>query len=299
MEDARECLRDGVLNHLNVLEIEALELSRQQQLCLQQQSRVDDLRIMVDKLRAQKDQLKARAKTTMSLQQLKAVVHQRNEEFNDDISEEGCSMTAKSQLSFLMARKTQVKDLLQAHHLIGGYDVTETCRGKGVCISIATAFEGFYLETYNLELDVSRAIQICRHNIPPFIPLEKLAQVNLQTDLMGFLSTLSHHLNGFAGRRQQIRLIQEVLRDSVEVMESNVLFNTIVLMCADPEENGRAVLCTLEYSDLSRYLPTKVTIESEDKALPSTPQWKESQSLLLQTPAHTALKALKMKGQIA
>ncbi|XP_064191283.1 centromere protein O isoform X1 [Anguilla rostrata] len=326
MEDARECLGEGVLKHLNVLEVEALALSGRQQLCLQQQSRVDDLRIMVEKLRAHRDMLKARAKTNMvrgawgavsgynmrpsvmfavrttfnSLQHLKAVADQRNVDCNeDDISAGGSSRTAQSQLSFLVARRTQVKDLLQAHHFIGGYDVTETGRGKGVYISIATAFEGLYLETYNLELDLGHVVQICRHNIPPFIPLEKLAQVHLQTDLMDFLSALSDHLNAFAGRRQQVCLIQEVLLGSVEVMESNVLFNTIVLMCKDAGENGRAILCTLEYSDLSRYLPTKVTIESEDKDLPSTPWWKESQSLLLCTPAHKAFQALKMKGLIA
>ncbi|XP_064191292.1 centromere protein O isoform X2 [Anguilla rostrata] len=302
MEDARECLGEGVLKHLNVLEVEALALSGRQQLCLQQQSRVDDLRIMVEKLRAHRDMLKARAKTNMvrgawgavsgynmrpsvmfavrttfnSLQHLKAVADQRNVDCNeDDISAGGSSRTAQSQLSFLVARRTQVKDLLQAHHFIGGYDVTETGRGKGVYISIATAFEGLYLETYNLELDLGHVVQICRHNIPPFIPLEKLAQVHLQTDLMDFLSALSDHLNAFAGRRQQVCLIQ------------------------DAGENGRAILCTLEYSDLSRYLPTKVTIESEDKDLPSTPWWKESQSLLLCTPAHKAFQALKMKGLIA
>ncbi|KAG5857242.1 centromere protein O isoform X2 [Anguilla anguilla] len=300
MEDARECLGEGVLKHLNVLEVEALALSGRQQLCLQQQSRVDDLRIMVEKLRAHRDMLKARAKTNMSLQHLKAVADQRNVDCNeDDINAGGSSRTAQSQLSFLVARRTQVKDLLQAHHFIGGYDVTETGRGKGVYISIATAFEGLYLETYNLELDLGHVVQICRHNIPPFIPLEKLAQVHLQTDLMDFLSALSDHLNAFAGRRQQVCLIQEVLLGSVEVMESNVLFNTIVLMCKDAGENGRAILCTLEYSDLSRYLPTKVTIESEDQDLPSTPWWKESQSLLLCTPAHKAFQALKMKGLIA
>ena len=56
---------------------------------------------------------------------------------------------------------------------------------------------------------------------------------------------------------------QEVLGDSVEVMESNMLFNTIVLMCTDLGESGSSMLFTLVYSDLSRYLPTKVTIDSK------------------------------------
>ncbi|KAG9336230.1 hypothetical protein JZ751_002577 [Albula glossodonta] len=300
MEDARECLKEGVLSHLNMLEMEALRLSRKQQLSLQQQSRVDDLRIMVEKLRAQRDHLKARAQSTLSLQQLKAMVGQRKEVCDDDADgdEEGHSESLQLHLSLLMAKRAQVKDLLQGHHLIGGYDVTEASRGKGVCVSIATAFEGHYLETYNLELDIARTVRISRHNIPPFIPLEKLAQDNMQTDLREFLGTISKHLNAFAGRRQQVCLIQEVLQGSVEVMESNALFNMVVLMCTEPGQKGTAVLCTLEYSDLTRFLPTKVVIESEDKTLPSTPKWKEHQSLLLETPAHTVLQALKWKGQI-
>uniref|UniRef100_A0A0E9SLT5 Uncharacterized protein n=1 Tax=Anguilla anguilla TaxID=7936 RepID=A0A0E9SLT5_ANGAN len=53
----------------------------------------------------------------MSLQHLEAVADQRNVDCNeDDINAGGSSRTAQSQLSFLVARRTQVKDLLQAHH---------------------------------------------------------------------------------------------------------------------------------------------------------------------------------------
>ncbi|KAJ8291175.1 hypothetical protein GJAV_G00022260 [Gymnothorax javanicus] len=292
MEVARECRREGVLNHLSQLEMEVMVRSKQQ-LLMPKPSQVDDLRIMVETLRARRDQLKAIVEGTMG------VDDQRTEECDkgNRISEDGCTGIAQSQLSSLMARRAEAKNLLRAHHLIGGYDATET--QKGVCFSIPTAFEGLYLEVYNLELTVSRVVQICRHNIPPFIPLERLAQQHLQTDLTSFLSCLNGHLNAFIGRRQQIRLIQKMLPDSVELMESSLLFHHIVLMCRDSGEKGSAVLCTLEYADLSRYLPTVVTIESEDKSLPSTALWKECRSELLCAPLHSVFQSMKMKGQIA
>ena len=89
----------------------------------------------------------------------------------------------------------------------GGYDVLQTRKGKGVCVSLATAYEGVYLETYNLEIDLGSDLRIYRHNIPPFIPLERLVtQGNMQTDIRDFLDTLSQYLNAYAGRKQQLHL---------------------------------------------------------------------------------------------
>ena len=143
-----------------------------------------------------------------------------------------------SQLLKLMARHTQVKDLLLAHHLVGtdyhlcpcvysilisvslpspppllmspgGYDIVKTRHGKGVCVSVATAYEGVCLETYNLEMDLKPTLRICRHNVPPFIPLSGLAeQSHMQTDIRAFLDTLSQRLNAFAGRKQQLQLVK-------------------------------------------------------------------------------------------
>lgn len=86
--------------------------------------------------------------------------------------------------------------------------MVESKQGKSVCVSFHTAFEGVCLETYYMEVDLTRKVQISRHNIPPCIPLEKLAKENLQTDFKGFLQTLSLHLNALAGRKQQISLIE-------------------------------------------------------------------------------------------
>lgn len=92
--------------------------------------------------------------------------------------------------------------------LSGGYDLVECKEGKSVCVSFHTAFEGVYLETYNMELDLTRTIQISRHNIPPSFPLESYAKQNLQKDLKAFLQTLSQNLNALAARRRQVCLLK-------------------------------------------------------------------------------------------
>lgn len=91
----------------------------------------------------------------------------------------------------------------------GGYDIVKTSQGKGVCVSLATAYEGTYLETYNLEIDLKPTLRISRHNIPPFIPLSNIAeQSHMQTDIKAFLNTLSQHLNAFSSRKQQLKLVK-------------------------------------------------------------------------------------------
>uniref|UniRef100_A0A3Q2W2J8 Centromere protein O n=1 Tax=Haplochromis burtoni TaxID=8153 RepID=A0A3Q2W2J8_HAPBU len=137
--------------------------------------------------------------------------------------------------------------------------------GKGACVSIATAYEDVFLDTFNLEIDLKPTVKISRHNIPPFIPLNNLAeQNNMQTDLRVFLDTLSKHLNAFAGRKQQLKLVKEKHK-SVEVMESNVLCSLLVLLFTVPREKT-AVLCTLDYTDHTRCLPTRVHLESEGRS---------------------------------
>lgn len=62
-----------------------------------------------------------------------------------------------------------------------------------------------------------------------------------------------------------LSLPQELV-GSVEVMESNQLCNILVLMCTEQGEAPKAVLCSLEYGDLTQCLPTRVSIESEGMA---------------------------------
>ncbi|XP_071353591.1 centromere protein O isoform X2 [Trachinotus anak] len=280
----------GVLSQLSLLEVQA----RSRKAHPQQRGRVKQLRAEAEALMVQREQLKAEIQTLQRLQKLrtsmdKQCTHEEEEEMDEDSED--------SQLLQLMARHTQLSDLLHAHHLIGGYNVIKTRQGKGVCVSLATAYEGAYLDTYNLELDLKPKLKISRHNIPPFIPLNSLAeQSSIQTNIRSFLDTLSCHLNALAGRQQQLKLVKEQHK-SIEVMESNVLCSILVLMLTVPRGKP-AVLCTLDYTDHTRCLPTRVHFECEDKELPDSPEWKKNCSLLMETPAHNALITMKKMGYI-
>ncbi|XP_017277098.1 centromere protein O isoform X2 [Kryptolebias marmoratus] len=273
----------GVLSHLSLLEVQARSRGGPPQ----QQSRVKELKAKVEALKAQREQLKVEIQTQKSLQKLRS----SEDRLGADEDEEGMEEDEESsQLLRLMARHLELTDVLRAHHLIGGYDIVNTRQGKGVCVSLATAYEGVYLDTYNLEIDFKPKVRLGRHNIPPFIPLSVLSeQSDLQAGMRAFLDTLSQHLNAFVGRRQQLKLEQH---KSVEVMDSNVLCSVLVLMLSVPRTKP-AVLCTLEYTDHTRCLPTRVHFDCEDKQLSDSPQWKRSHSLLMKTPVHRALTAMK------
>ncbi|XP_015254646.1 PREDICTED: centromere protein O [Cyprinodon variegatus] len=114
-----------------------------------------------------------------------------------------------SELLRLMARHSELSDLLHAHQLIGGYNAVKTRKGQGMCFTLTTVYDGVYLSSYNLEMDVKPRVRISRHNIPPFIPLDDLAtKSNLQTNIRAFLDTVSQHLNAYEGRKQQLNLVK-------------------------------------------------------------------------------------------
>nr|XP_020483401.1 centromere protein O [Labrus bergylta] len=285
----------GVLSHLSLLEVQA----RSRKSRLQQPSRVKELKAKVEALRVQRDQLTAEIDTHKNLQKLRASMDKQcsQEEEEEEEEEKMDDDSENSQLLQLMARHTQLKDLLHAHHIIGGYNVIKTSQGKGLCASLTTAYEGVYLETYNVEIDLKPRLRISRHNVPPFIPLSSLAeQSNMQTDIRSFLDTLSKHLNAFAGRKQQLKLVKE-LHKSVEVLESNVLCSVLVMLLTLPGEKS-TVLCTLNYTDHTRLLPSGVHFECKDKALPDAPEWKKNCSLLMETPVHKALMTMKKNETI-
>uniref|UniRef100_A0A673LFD6 Centromere protein O n=1 Tax=Sinocyclocheilus rhinocerous TaxID=307959 RepID=A0A673LFD6_9TELE len=240
-----------VLGHLMALERGGMGQQDQHD-----SQRLEMLKARAVTLRAKRDQIKQQTDVVKILKDKIS----KDLPLEDDAAAAGGFI--EQQKSMLTAWRMQLKDLQRAHHLIGGYELVECKEGKSVCVSFHTAFEGVYLETYNMELDLTRTVQISRHNIPPSFPLESFAKQNLQKDFKAFLQTLSQNLNALAARRRQVCLLKELV-GSVEVMESNQLCNILVLMCTAQSETPKAVLCTLEYGDLSQCLPTRVSIECE------------------------------------
>ncbi|XP_054651677.1 centromere protein O [Dunckerocampus dactyliophorus] len=280
----------GVLSQLSALELQARSRKAQ----LGQRSRVKELRARMEALTARRDLLRAHIQTLKDVQKHKTGLEERGDSGGDGMESED---PGKSQVLQLMARQTQLRELLHAHHVIGGYDIVQTRQGKGVCVTLATAYEGVYLDSFQLEIDLRPTLRIRRHNVPPFIPLGPLTECShLQADVRGFLDTLGTHLNAFAGRKQQLKLVKE-LHTSVQVMESNVLCSILVLMLTTPTKNT-AMLCSLDYTDHARCLPTRVRFHCQDEELPDSPAWMKNSSLLIETPVHRALASMKKLGHI-
>ncbi|XP_012677881.2 centromere protein O [Clupea harengus] len=289
MEEARD---HNVLSCLQRLEMGALGFHSRDPEELLKKDRLHQLNCRVLTLRMQRNKLK------VEVQRIKEAKAALDEGISPDSNgEENGAKSSQHTLPLLMARRTQLKDTLRAHHLIGGYEVVEIDSGRRVCYSLSTEYEDTYLDTYHLELDLTRGVRIHRHDIPPSIPLKNLAQENLETDLPAFLHTLREHVSGLASRLYQLRLIKEQV-ETVSVMETNPLCSVLVLMCKIPGEEETAMLLSLRYGDPIKALPTRVTLESSDKSLPDEPQWKEAKSLFLEVPPHRVLLALRNQGQI-
>ncbi|KAJ0063231.1 hypothetical protein NL108_015030 [Boleophthalmus pectinirostris] len=276
----------GVLGHLSFLEAQ----SKQKKTGAQPQSREQELKTKVEELKKERDRLRAEIDVHKNLQKLRTSLDNNEDVEMDDDSE-------NTKLLILMAKQTQLKDVLLAHHLMGGYDAIKTNQDKSLCFSLATAYQGAILDTYNIEISVSQPLRIIRHNIPPFIPVKALAEeTNVQKNIRGFLDTLSLHLNAFAARKQQVKLVKE-RHPSVEVLETNALCSLLVLMLTEPQTNT-ALLCSLEYLDHTRSLPTRVSVQCEETDLSSSPQWQKNKALLQDTPVHEALLIMRKTGHI-
>lgn len=79
-------------------------------------------------------------------------------------------------------------------------------------MSLPTGYRGALFESYSVEMDVKPTLRIGRHNIPPFVPLNSLAErSDLRSDVRSFLDALSQHLNAYVGRRQQLKLVKVTL----------------------------------------------------------------------------------------
>lgn len=274
----------GVLSHLSLLEAQARSRKPGAQ------SRVTQMKVKVEELKKQRDRLRAEIEVHQNLQKLRTAL---DEDEDVDVGDD----SENSRLLLLMAKHSQLKDVLLAHHLLGGYDVIKTNQDKSLCFSLPTSYQGTMLDTYHVEIDVKPTLQIGRHSVPPFIPLDRLAEeTDMQKNIRGFLDTLSLHLNAFAARRQQLKHVKD-LHESVEVLETNALCSLLVLMLTVPKEKT-ALLCSLDYSDHARSLPTRVSLQCEERDLSSSPRWQKNTALLRETPVHEALSVMRQTGHI-
>ncbi|XP_065538001.1 centromere protein O [Lathamus discolor] len=274
---------DGVLAHLEMLEVRAHEAAMKQQEKELQEEKLARLKARVKELRLQRDELRAK----VDLQEKKQLE-------NEGATSDPAQASPKTVLQWKIK---SLQSMLQVFYLTG---ISGKLTRQGVCFCISTAYEGTYLDSYYLDLLTKSEVQIYRHSVPPFIPLEQIAKQYLQTDIRRFLSVLSDHLNAYVGRRYQADQLQEHFSDQIKgTLQRNSLCNLLVFTYNLPSENKTFPFnMRLLYGDLCRSLPTEVVVSCTPDAPASLTETATAHSdLFRRVPLHKAFRSFSSAGE--
>ncbi|XP_053920091.1 centromere protein O isoform X1 [Cuculus canorus] len=245
MEDGKVHSASGLFAYLEMLEAQAHEAAVKQEEIEQQEEKLAMLKKKVQELRLQRDELRAK----VDLQG------------KGQLGKEGVMLepAQPSSQAVLEWKIKSVKAMLQIFYLTG---ISGKLTKRGVCFCISTAYEGTYLDSYYLDLLIKPEVQIYRHSIPVFIPLEQIAKKYLQTDIRRFLSVLSDHLNAYVGRRFQADRLQEQFPEQIEgPLQRNSLCNLLVFKYyVSSKSKTFSLTARLLYGDLCHSLPTEAIV---------------------------------------
>ncbi|KAM6407335.1 centromere protein O [Pluvialis apricaria] len=257
-EECREKMKEGkayspnrVFAHLEMLEARAHEAAVKQEEMEQQEEKVARLKARVEELRLRRDELRA-----------KVDLQQKAQLGKEGVVSNPAQPSARTVLEWKIK---SVKAMLEVFYLTG---ISGKLTKRGVCFCISTAYEGTYLDSYYLDLLTQSEVQIYRHSIPIFIPLQQIAKKYLQTDIRRFLTVLSDHLNAYVGRRYQADQLQEHFSDQLEgTLQRNSLCNLLVFNYNVPCKSRTFPFnVRLLYGDLCCSLPTEVIISCKPNA---------------------------------
>ncbi|NXK09679.1 CENPO protein, partial [Herpetotheres cachinnans] len=267
----------GVFAHLEMLEVQSHEAAVKQVEMEQQEEKLARLKATVQELRLQRDKLQAK----VDLQQ------------KGQLCKEGVMLplAQPSAQAVLEWKIKSVKAMLQVFYLTG---ISGKLTKRGVCFCISTAYEGTYLDSYFLDLLTEPEVQIYRHSVPVFIPLEQIAKKYLQTDIRRFLSVLSDHLNAYVRRRYQADQLQEHFSDQIEgKLQRNSLCNLLVFNY-NVSSKSKTFLFNMRllYGNLCCSLPTEVIISCTPDAPASVAEMAAAHSDLFRRVAlHKAFRS--------
>ncbi|NXG59317.1 CENPO protein, partial [Hemiprocne comata] len=241
----------GMFTHLEMLERQAHEAALKQEEEEQREEKLARLKARVQELRLQRDQLQA-----------KVDLQQKGQPGKEGAVSDPAQPSAQAVVEWKIK---SIEAMLKLFYLTG---ISGKWTTRGVCFCISTAYEGTYLDFYYLDLLIKPEVQIHRHSIPIFIPLEQIAKKYLQTDIRRFLSVLSDHLNAYVGRRYQADQLQEHFSDQiVGTMQRNSLCNLLVFNYnVSSKSQTFQFNVRLLYEDPCCSLPTEVIVSATPDA---------------------------------
>ncbi|XP_004473266.2 centromere protein O [Dasypus novemcinctus] len=263
MEQANTLRQDGaskggVLAHLERLETQA---SRSRKKSEEPQAAKNALETRIQKLRLLRDKLRAEVKHRQA--RVKASTADVEPDQTLEISEQ----------EILETKLENVKAILQAYRFTG---LSGKLTSRGVCVCISTAFEGNLLDSYFVDLVIQKPLRIHHHSVPVFIPLEDIAAKYLQTDIQHFLFSLCEYLNAYAGRKYQADQLQRNFAAFLDgPLQRNALCNLLSFTYkVEPRGQSFPFCARLVYKDLTITLPSDVTVTYQGMEALST-SWEE------------------------
>uniref|UniRef100_A0A8D0C572 Centromere protein O n=1 Tax=Salvator merianae TaxID=96440 RepID=A0A8D0C572_SALMN len=274
MGEAATAVEGGILSHLEALEASAHQAALAEGELRQHEEKAAWMKARIQQLRKKRDELRAKL----------------------DMCHPGA--TGISEEALLEWKIENARGLLQSFYLTG---LSGALTARGVSLRISTAFEGTYLDSFYLDLALQQPVQILRHSVPVFIPLEELAREHLQTDIKRFLALLSDHLNAYVGRKFQADQLEEHFAAFLEGrLWSNSLFNVLEFKYGLGEDSKAFPFkAKLIYKDPLRLLPTEVTVACEEDSPDSLMETAKVHSTLFsEKPLHKVFRAFAASEEL-
>uniref|UniRef100_A0A8C4R4R4 Centromere protein O n=1 Tax=Eptatretus burgeri TaxID=7764 RepID=A0A8C4R4R4_EPTBU len=254
MDLARQQLGQDTLAQLEALEARAKLLTERQDESRSISDSMERARREIQDLQDKRDELRQRL-CNQPRHSLNELLNFPANESRDRPRERRCA--------FLRAKIMQLESLLQIYNL-AGISMNFNNENRELQVWLNTATAGKYHESYTVELNdpLDHAMKLCRHSLPPVMPVADLSCQFLPHDPRAFLWALSEHLNSFVMRREMVRRTENEFEDMLlGGIASNAMYTLIEFSFRFPtNDEDVSMEIRLEFADLLQIRPCKVKI---------------------------------------
>ncbi|KAF0470300.1 centromere protein O-like [Gigaspora margarita] len=216
----------------------------------------------VQKLLKKRDELKRVLEVEENSIMLRDIISKENFEIPTIINFE--IQEKMVQDMFRVNKRRECDKFLKAYRLTG--KTIFSLKENQVGLRFETFYGGKYREPYYVFLsqdEENDQLNIFKHTIPHFIPLNELESDYLNKDIDKFINTLDDYLQAFVTRREETRIMQQDV--GVSNLKTNNAYNSIEFSVRLKES---VIEFNLIYEDLKLTTPTDVVmyqiIEDDD-----------------------------------
>jgi len=250
--------QEGALYDLQRLQEKADRRNTEYEYVKQQNAELGDLKTKVEQLRERRDKLRERLKhgPLEIVQEYLKMGQSSRRKYPNTLKQ--TVLTAARLL-----HKRKLADLCDAYRLTGISIVSQ--EAKRTCFRCETFFNCRYHEPYYVEVELrDNTLEIHKHTVPYFIPIDTISQQYLNSDIKKFFMVISEHLNAFVARREQVHLCEEQHKDRLEgEISCSPAHDFIQLKTKNVDGQDKGVVVKLTYDRLTVTRPSGVELLTE------------------------------------